>query len=653
MFDLSSTVNRKFIDSISIDNLEILTDTGWEDVAAIHKTIPYDVYEIKTDDYELKCADDHILFDENENQIFVKDLIENQSKILTETGTKTVTQNINLKYKENMYDITVNSKNHRFYSNGILSHNSSVFEALCFVLFGIPYRNMNKPNLVNSINGKDCLVEIEFEINGKQYLIKRGIKPTIFDIYVDGVLVDQDSKSKDYQKYLEQNILQMNYKSFTQLVMLGSSDFIPFMQLTAQERREVIEELLDIRVFSRMNLVLKEKIGSHRENIRQHDKELVVIKNKIDLQKSHIDKLNQYNQDIINKNIEEVKGVNANIADLEVQYSDLLVKFTNLENSIKDKTSVYEKYSHSIKTKTTAISKINGLQKEIVFYQNNSNCPTCNQNIEEGWKHECTSERQKKIDILNRAIEDLEKIVDKSQTRLSEITKIEIEMSDVKSKINDISYRIQSAKEYISKIEKLNTNLKDNSGASQADKDLLTAFETEYTKYSDEKDKMIEELDHFDVCSALLKDTGIKTKIIKQYLPLMNKYINKYLNSMDFFVNFNLDENFKEVIKSRYRDEFQYESFSEGEKFRIDMALLLTWREISRQRNSTSTNLLIMDEVFDSSLDVSGTEEFLRLLVNLSKKVHIFVISHKPDSISHKFDSHLKAEKKNNFSSLT
>ncbi len=532
------------------------------------------------------------------------------------------------------------------------SGKSSVFEALCFVLFGIPYRNMNKPNLVNSINAKDCLVELDFEINGKQYLIKRGIKPAIFDIYVNGVLIDQDSKSKDYQKYLEQNILQMNYKSFTQLVMLGSSDFVPFMQLTAQERREVIEELLDIRVFSRMNLVLKEKIGSHRENIRQHDKELIVIKNKIDLQKSHIDKLNQYNQDIITKNKEEVKTVNLNIIDLETQKSGFEAELSKLESSISDKSSTYDKYSNSVKTKNTAVSKINSLQKEIVFYQNNSNCPTCNQNIEETWKHTCTVERQNKIDVLNKAIEDLEKIIDKTQTRLSEISKIEVEISSLKPKISDIVYRIQSAKEYIAKLEKLNTDLQNNSGASQADKDLLSTFEAEYNKCSTEKDNMVEELDHFDVCAALLKDTGIKTKIIKQYLPLMNKYINKYLNSMDFFVNFNLDENFKEVIKSRYRDEFQYESFSEGEKFRIDMALLLTWREISRQRNSTSTNLLIMDEVFDSSLDVSGTEEFLRLLVNLSKKVHIFVISHKPDSISHKFDAHLKAEKKNNFSSL-
>lgn len=527
---------------------------------------------------------------------------------------------------------------------------STMLECLSFVLYGVPYRNINKPTLVNSINGKDCVVEIEFEINNKQYFIRRGIKPAIFDIYVDGVLVDQESKSKDYQKYLEQNILRMNYKSFTQLVLLGSSDYVPFMQLSAQERREVIEDLLDIKTFSLMNGVLKEKMAYNRETVRQLDKELNNIQSKIDLQKSHIDKLNKHNQDIIDKNNDKIKILKAEINNFYQELDSKKIVTDDLLLSIKNKSDIISKINESSKSRSAATMKINSLRLEKEFFEKNSVCSTCSQNITEQHKHACTEDITKKLNAFQSVHAKLETTIYSLNDKLKEIQKIETQITEKNIELSELKNKIIVANNLISELENSNKNLGLSSKDEKEDLTLLTSFQDTFDKNKKEKDSLLEELDSYDICSALLKDSGIKTKIIQQYLPLMNKYINKYLNSMDFFVNFNIDENFKEVIKSRHRDEFQYENFSQGEKFRINMALLLTWREISRKRNSTDTNILFMDEIFDSSLDTGGTEEFLRLLVNLSKKMHVLIITHKPDSISHKFDNHIKVEKKNNFS---
>lgn len=531
------------------------------------------------------------------------------------------------------------------------SGKTCMLEALSFALFGIPYRNINKPNLINSVNGKELLTEIEFQIGKKNYLVKRGIKPTIFEIYVDGTLVDQDSKSKDYQKYLEQNILKLNYKSFTQLVMLGSSDFIPFMLLPAQERREVIEELLDIRVFSRMNLVLKEKISLVKEKNKSLTNEIEIVSNKIKLQKDHISKLKSYSQEIVDANMKEIVEYETLISNLNKNLESLKSLKSEKSLSIKDCEDVKNKYADAKKAEMKIQLKISKLNSSIKFYKENGTCTTCNQQISDDFKHSCIEQNLQELEITKQTEVKLKSLIEKLQNNLNQIEKINSEILNLDIQIMDSYTQIEGAEKYILKLK--NINQTKGNAVSEEDSNLLKTSEKELEDLQHQKDENISQLDYYDVCSELLKDNGIKTKIIKQYLPLMNKYINRYLNGMDFFVNFNLDENFKEVIKSRHRDEFQYESFSQGEKFRIDMSLLLTWREISRKRNSTSTNILIMDEVFDSSLDGTGTEEFLRLLTNLSKKVHIFVISHKPDVISHKFDRHLKAEKKNNFSTLS
>jgi DNA repair exonuclease SbcCD ATPase subunit len=533
------------------------------------------------------------------------------------------------------------------------SGKSTIGEALTFALFGIPFRNINKPNLLNSINEKDCLVEVEFNIGKKQYKVRRGIKPTIFEIYSDGKIIDQESKSKDYQKFLEQNILKLNYKSFTQLVFLGSSNFVPFMQLSAQDRREVIEELLDIRVFSRMNIVLKEKASILKENLKDLDRDIAIAKEKLDMQREHIKKIQNKNTEAINTNNEEIAVNNEAISKLVLDMDSIKNDINQRNNSINDLQTVKGKLQKYEELERKLSSQLSKLAKTIQFYSETHDCPTCNQEITSDFKQKVIQLKQSKIQEFEKAYEDLGTKKKEISDRFDAIIKVQQEITCLNLEYQNKNASITGINAYIQKLQQENERLLKTDLGDQEETNKLADYEQKYSELLCQRDEHIDTRHMYEIASELLKDSGIKTRIIRQYLPVMNKLINKYLSSMDFFVNFNLDENFKEVIKSRYRDEFEYNSFSQGQKFRIDMALLLTWREISRKKNSTNTNILILDEVFDSSLDAGGTEDFMKLLRVLSKKTHIFVISHKPDVISDRFDSHLKVEIKNNFSIIS
>lgn len=532
------------------------------------------------------------------------------------------------------------------------SGKSTIGEALTFVLFGVPFRNINKPNLLNSINEKDCLVEIEFVIGKKQYKVRRGIKPTVFEIYCDGKIIDQESKSKDYQKFLEQNILKLNYKSFTQLVFLGSSNFVPFMQLAAQDRREVIEELLDIRVFSRMNIVLKEKLSVLKETVKDLDRDIAISREKVEMQRKHIQTLESKNLEAIEINNKEIEASNEAISRINLDMVRIADSIRERMDSISDRSNVetkIKKYEELSKKLSNQVGKI---QKIIDFYNQNDDCPTCNQHIDANFKQEVIGNKQAKLIELNTACEELALKRQDVADRFKAIDEVQREITQLNIEYQNKNSSITGINKYIAKLQQENLRLQSTDSTISDEQSKLHEYEVQSSQLMCQRDSLIDTRHMYDVAGDLLKDSGIKTKIIRQYLPVMNKLINKYLSSMDFFVNFNLDENFKEVIKSRYRDEFEYNSFSQGQKFRIDMALLLTWREISRKKNSTNTNILILDEVFDSSLDAGGTEDFMKLLRVLSKKTHIYVISHKPDVISDRFDNHLKVEMKNNFSTI-
>lgn len=531
------------------------------------------------------------------------------------------------------------------------SGKSAFFEALTFGLFGVPYRNINKPNLVNCINEKDCLVEVEFELGQKKYLVRRGMKPNVFEIYCDGNLVNQTATTKEYQTYLEQNILKLNYQSFTQLVMLGSSTYIPFMQLDAQNRREVIEELLDISIFSKMNVALKEKQSFLKEELRRKDSNIQVLKEKIDLQKTHIKNLNKNVSQYIEENNKAILQHQSIIADLTDQIKILdEQRFGIISKFVKDN-SLHSTLCKYLEIKTKLIQRAGQINKTIDFYENNNECPTCTQKIDEAFRKTILEEkRNKKNEVESTGIPDINSRIEIVQKKIKESEELDRMYSELTSKISKLEIEVSSENKFISNLVKENVRVSQDTGQTSEEEFKLQKFESDHVEAVAQKEECLNSRHHYDTAHVLLKDTGIKTKIVRQYLPIMNKTINKYLQDMDFFVNFNLDENFKEVIKSRHRDEFEYNSFSEGEKFRIDMALLLTWRDISRRKNSTNTNILLLDEVFDSSLDGVGTEEFLKLLRDLSKKINVFVISHKPDVLADKFDKVYKVEKKNNFS---
>jgi DNA repair exonuclease SbcCD ATPase subunit len=528
---------------------------------------------------------------------------------------------------------------------------STILDALCFVLFGKPFRKINKPQLVNSINNKDCVVEIEFKIGDRQYKVVRGIKPNVFEIYCNGAMVNQDAKVKDYQEHLEKIILKLNYKSFTQVVILGSASFVPFMQLSPGDRRVIIEDLLDIEIFSSMNLLVKQKLLELRDSIGSSKSKMELLAEKINIQKQNIELHQKNNAEEIEKkrleNDENEKRINKLNSDIE----KISKHVTSLIHSIGDEKTVNSKSTKLVQLESKLESKYKKLEKDIQFYQDNDNCPTCKQGLEEHFKHSKVQEHENSLKEVQSGMDEINTQIQKINDRLNEIYQVQekikehnLEIAKHNATITSINKIIEKTNTEISELETKKTTLGDNEYLQQLKKELSDVVDNQKSLISDKH--------YYEYASTLLKDSGIKTKIIKQYLPIMNKLINKYLSSMNFFVNFNIDENFEETIKSRFRDVFSYFNFSEGEKFRIDVALLLTWRQIARMKNSVNTNLLILDEVFDSSLDTGGTDEFMRLIYDLGTDTNVFVISHKGDQLFDKFRSVIRFQKKNNFSEI-
>ena len=528
---------------------------------------------------------------------------------------------------------------------------STMLDALCFGLFGKPFRKINKPQLLNTINQRDCLVEIEFKLNHKQYKIIRGIKPNVFEIYQDDVLLNQNAANRDYQDFLERFILKLNFKSFTQIVILGSASFTPFMQLTAADRRSIIEDLLDIQIFSTMNSILKTKVVDNKDMTEQSKLLIESCTDKINMQKKFIESMNQnekdlivsYEKEIANNNV-EIEKINASISKTTQNIEELLGRITDKE-TVKDKSKKLAQFEASIE------SNLSKHKKTLEFFQNNDNCPTCRQSIESLFKSEQIDIQGSKILECETALEDIEKKITAVNTRINEIDNLVKSINDLQSKITSFNTSITEINKFNTKLNEKISVLKKASKVNTKEEIKLEELKNEQKELEDKLKTLIEQKNYLDVASVLLKDSGIKTKIVRQYLPIINKYVNKYLASMDFFVNFNLDESFKETIKSRHRDEFSYESFSEGEKQRIDMSLMLTWRAIAKLKNSTNTNLLILDEVFDSSLDNSGTEELMKIL-HMLNDVNLFVISHKGDILQDKFSNVIRFEKVQNFSRM-
>jgi DNA repair exonuclease SbcCD ATPase subunit len=530
------------------------------------------------------------------------------------------------------------------------SGKSTMLDALCFGLFGKPFRGVNKPNLLNSINGRDCVVEIEFSIGNKEYKIVRGIKPNVFEIYQDAVLLNQDAAVRDYQDYLEKFILKLNYKSFTQIVILGSASFTPFMQLSAADRRAIIEDLLDIQIFSTMNSLVKERLSNNKDLTVAKKSEISLLEQKYELKKEYQDKLNEdieakvkeYEKEIL-LHRETIRTLCGEIDDLEQSKKTLAEICAKIPENEK-KIAAFTKVESQIE------SKISKVGNDRSFYEHNADCPTCRQAITLEFKEGQLTELATKEQELRSGLTELQTKITEQENVIAELREKDKELSNVRVQIATTNTSVKGLNDTIKRLEKQIKELR-TPKENNTDTNELETIQTQIKEAQEELKQLMIDKTYLDVASTLLKDTGIKTNIIKQYLPVINKLVNKYLTSMDFFVNFNLDESFKETIKSRHRDDFSYHNFSEGEKQRIDMALMLTWRAVAKLKNSTNTNLLILDEVFDSSLDTSGTEDLMKILHTLDG-VNLFVISHKGDILQDKFMNTIRFEKVKNFSRI-
>jgi len=535
-------------------------------------------------------------------------------------------------------------------SNG--AGKSTILDALCFGLFGKPFRKINKPNLVNSINNSNTVVEVEFAIGKKQYKIIRGIKPNVFEILCNGTLVNQDAKSKDYQDFLEKTILKFNYKSFTQIVILGSASFVPFMQLSPADRRTIIEELLDIQIFTSMNGLIKERMAGIKDESSKNKYAMELASEKIKMQKQNIDEHKKNNEDEIEKkkseiatNEEYIVKINRDIVLIQ-KHIDMLTK------KIQDKSSIDSKSKKLVQLEAKLETNIKKVEKDIAFYHDNDNCPTCKQTIDRDFKQVQIDVSEAKVSTQKKALQELNTEYEKMQSRLNQIVEVSKHITEHNNEIVKHNSTLTSINTYVAKLNKEIVELSNKKQNLTEENHKLKELKTELASYVKIQEELSIEKHYHEYAASLLKDNGIKTRIIKQYLPIINKLVNKYLKAMDFFVNFNLNENFEETIKSRYRDEFSYSNFSEGEKMRIDLALLFTWRQVAKMKNSTNTNLLILDEVFDSSLDTVGTDEFLKLIHEMGTDTNIFVISHKGDQLFEKFRSIIKFRKVNNFSQV-
>ena len=546
-------------------------------------------------------------------------------------------------------DFTKNNTNLIVGTNG--AGKSTVLDALTFALFGKPFRKINKPQLPNSVNEKDCRVEVEFSVGSTEWKVIRGIKPNLFEIYRGDKLLDQDAAALDQQKWLEKNVLKMNYKSFTQIVILGSSTFVPFMQLNASNRREVIEDLLDIRIFSSMNSVIKEKIRGLREEIKVLDLKKESFIDKVEMQKNFI-------EEIESRGKQNIKDKENRIQSVLIEENDLMNSNVTLEKSVDDLTHQMEEVTGATEKlrklsnlKGKISNKVSTITKEHKFFTENTVCPTCTQSIEEDFRINKISDAQSKAKELQSGYQELEEAINKEEERERQFLFLSKEVTSLTHGISKNNTKIAGCQRQIRDLESEIQRITEQLANRNIENDKLETFKENLKTTYDELAQRKDTINYYDFSYSLLKDGGVKTKIIKKYLPLINQQVNRYLQMMDFYINFTLDEEFNETVQSPIHEDFSYASFSEGEKMRIDLALLFTWREVARMKNSVNTNLLIMDEVFDSSLDGFGTEEFLKIIKYVVKDANVFVISHKT-GMDDRFDNVIRFEKTKGFSHI-
>ena len=529
---------------------------------------------------------------------------------------------------------------------------SPILDALCFVLYNRPFRKISKGQLVNTVNEKECVVEIEFDISGRDYLVRRGIKPSVFEIHVDGTLQDQHASQIDQQKHLEDNILKLNYKSFTQTVILGSATFVPFMQLNSSHRRDIVEDLLDIKIFSGMGQILREKIRTSNESIKELEFKKDTTEDKIQMQKNFIKDLDAKGKERITTKKEQISNLFKSVENFQAQNEDCDREVTDLQvemDSLADTNSSLKKMN-TIKTKLD--QRIQNITCDHKFFSENTVCPTCDQEIQEEFRLNKIGEIESKVKEINSAYVDLKKSIKEEQEKEKRFIEVSKQITTLTHDISTNNTRIFEYQRQIRDLESEVQETSDQIANRNAERSQLKRLQSELKSAETEKSTLTEDVSYLEFAHSLMKDTGVKSKIIKRYLPVMNKQINYYLQQMDFYINFSLDEEFKETVKSPIYDKFSYESFSEGEKMRIDLALLFTWRDIARMKNSSSTNLLILDEIFDSSLDGGGTDEFVKIIRYIIKDANIFLITHKAEDLTERFDNLITFQKINGFSKM-
>lgn len=529
---------------------------------------------------------------------------------------------------------------------------STLLDALCFALFGRAYRDVNKPQLLNSVNGKKCEVEVTFTVGSKHYRIVRGIKPTVFEIYVDGELANQDAASRDYQKYLEESVLKLDFKSFTQIVILGSAGFTPFMQLPAASRRAIIEDILDIQIFTIMNGILKSRVKETADEHVQMGRDLDLVKQKALVQEQFIKSLKEDKQAQIDEALDEIEKSEEKKQKLVTMKEALELQIDQLEVSVDEHRGWEAKKALQVTEKMATEREIRRLHTAIQTFKSSSTCPTCGQEIDTSDQEKHLEEQKQTLKAADVALAKILTTIKKYDKHIADLEPAVGEYEIKTDERDSVHNEIRMADNLIGVHTKRVRDLQAKKGNIEEETSKLKALAKDMIVLNKKRTEVGETKYYLDLVATLLKDSGIKTRIINQYLPVINKLVNKYLAEMDFFVQFTLDDEFKEVIKSRFRDEFTYASFSEGEKQRIDLALLFTWRTVAKMKNSASTNLLILDEVFDSSLDANATDYVLGLLNTLSTDSHVFVISHKPEALADKFERTLRFEKRQNFSVL-
>ena len=547
-------------------------------------------------------------------------------------------------------DITKSTTNLIVGANG--AGKSTILDALCFVLFNKPFRKISKGQLVNTMNEKECEVQVSFSISSRDYQIVRGIKPNLFEIYIDGKLQDQFASAIDQQKHLEDNILKLNFKSFTQTVILGSATFVPFMQLKSSHRREIVEDLLDIKIFSGMSTILRERMRGINETIRELSVKKDIAEEKIQMQKSFIADLDRKSKDTIKNREGRLDGLHKDIKELLKENEDYLSKSKSHQEELQ-----------TLSSSKTALKKMNTIQAKLdqriqtitsehKFFNDNTVCPTCEQDIQEDFRLNRVGEIEEKVNEINSAYKDLQKSITKEQEKNQRFIDVSQQVTQLTNDVSTNNFKVSEYQRQIREFEQEVQDITDQIADRDTERSTLEKLQTDLKEAESNKSIQTEDMSYLEFASSLMRDGGVKSKIIKRYLPIMNKQINHYLQLMDFYINFTLDGEFNEIIKSPIHEKFSYESFSEGEKMRIDLALLFTWRDIAKMKNSSSTNLLILDEIFDSSLDNGGTDEFVKIIRYEIKDAHIFLITHKSEDLNDRFDNLITFEKLNGFSKM-